>query len=364
LTGIAAFVGFSVLLWNFVAFAYTSASDLGVIIAVIIAVVYLAAVFTAIYAVVLYARERHRWAATHETVHPDPPPPNDWPSAAVVLVLILAATGCTRVEPGYEGIKVHMLGSERANTYPIVYGRVWYNPWTEDIYEFPLFVQRVVWTAQEGEGSVNDDSFTFRSKEGYAFNVDVGMGLQFNQGKTPGAFIRYRRVPEDIIQGPFRDTVREAFVSVGSQMEGLSILGPGMVALNQGVTKLVQEELKEFVTVEYVNVVGKPRVDARVEQAINAVIQATQQANEAQERVRMREAEARQQVATANGNAESLLINAKAKADAIRIEAEALRQFGAQVLQMRAIERWNGTMPMVVGEGAMPFINVPRGNEP
>lgn len=286
------------------------------------------------------------------------PPKSRGPILALILTVTLS--GCTRVDPGWEGIKVDMLGGDRGAAYPIVTGRVWYNPYSEDIYSFPTFLQRVVWTAQDGEGDAeNDESFTFRSREGYAFNVDVGMGVSFKPGRTPQVFIKYRREPEAIINGPFRDVVREAFVQAGSQMEGLVILGSGMTQLNTTVTDLVRKQLGELVTVEYVNVVGKPRVDAQVEGAINAVIQATQQANEAQERVRLKEAEARQQVAQANGNAEALLINAKAKADAIRIEAEALRQFGAQVLEMRAIEKWNGTMPLVTGGGSMPFISLP-----
>lgn len=288
---------------------------------------------------------------------------NYWKKHSGLLALVFVAisvAGCTRVDPGWEGIKVDMLGGNKGTAYPIVTGRVWYNPWTEDIYEFPTFLQRVVWTAQEGEGDpANDQSFTFRSKEGYAFNVDVGFGVSFRNSKTPQVFIKYRREAGEIIDGPFRDVVREAFVQAGSQMEGLSILGSGMTELNTTVTALVRKQLGDLVTVEYVNVVGKPRVDKQVEGAINAVIQATQQANEAQERVRLKEAEARQQVAQANGNAEALRINAQAKADAIRIEAEALRQFGAQVIEMRAIERWNGVMPMVTGSGAMPFISVP-----
>lgn len=278
-----------------------------------------------------------------------------------IIFLCIGATACTRVDPGWEGIKVDMLGGDRGAAYPIVMGRVWYNPYTEDIYAFPTFLQRVIWTAQEGEGNVlNDESFTFRSKEGYAFNVDVGMGVSFKNGQTPNVFVKYRREAAEIIDGPFRDVVREAFVQAGSQMEGLSILGAGMTQLNTSVTELVRKQLGDIVTVDYVNVVGKPRVDQRVEQAINAVIQATQQANEAQEQVRTKEAEARQKIAEARGTSEALLINAQGKADAIRIEAEALRTFGTQVLQMRAIERWNGVMPLVTGEGAMPFITVPN----
>ena len=102
-------------------------------------------------------------------------------------------------------------------------------------------------------------------------------------------------------------------------------------------------------------------MDERVETSINAVIQATQRANEAEEAVRQSEAEAQQRIAEATGEAESLRIEAEARAEAIRIEAEALRQFGDAILMMRSIEKWDGVMPQFVGgNGAMPFITVPR----
>lgn len=283
-------------------------------------------------------------------------------SGLIAVAVLMVLTGaCTRVDPGWEGIKVDMLGSDRGEAYPIVTGRVWYNPYTYNVYQFPTFLQRVVWTRDPNEGSPDDESITFRSTEGYAFNADVGMGLSFVVGSTPDHFVRYRRTAFEIIDGPFRDIVRDAYVSAASQMEGLDILGPGITDLNAQVTASVQATLGEGVDIDYVNIIGQPRVDPRVEESINAVIEATQQANVAEETVRQRTAEAAQRVAQANGIADSMRIEAEAKADAISIEAEALRQFGAQVIQMRAIEKWDGVMPRVTGEGAVPFINVPMG---
>src|SRR3989344_2786291 len=60
--------------------------------------------------------------------------------------------GCTKVEPGYVGIKVNQYGSQRGvEDFPIVTGRVLYNPFTEDVYKFPTFLQNVVWTQNEAE---------------------------------------------------------------------------------------------------------------------------------------------------------------------------------------------------------------------
>ena len=54
--------------------------------------------------------------------------------------------------------------------------------------------------------------------------------------------------------------------------------------------------------------------------------------------------------------AQQRIEEAKGKAEAIRIEADALRSNPA-VLELRALEKWNGILPQVTG-GAVPFINV------
>lgn len=56
--------------------------------------------------------------------------------------------------------------------------------------------------------------------------------------------------------------------------------------------------------------------------------------------------------------AQQRIEEAKGKAEAIRIEADALRANPA-VLELRAIEKWNGILPQVTGE-AVPFINIQR----
>ena len=53
--------------------------------------------------------------------------------------------------------------------------------------------------------------------------------------------------------------------------------------------------------------------------------------------------------------AQQKIESAKGSAEAIRIEAEALYQNPA-VLELRAIEKWDGVLPKVTGE-VVPFIN-------
>jgi regulator of protease activity HflC (stomatin/prohibitin superfamily) len=79
--------------------------------------------------------------------------------------------------------------------------------------------------------------------------------------------------------------------------------------------------------------------------AIEKKVTAEQEAFAAQNKLEQVKFEAQQQVEEAKG-----------KAEAIRIEAEALRKSPA-VLELRALEKWNGVLPKVTG-GAVPFISI------
>lgn len=80
-------------------------------------------------------------------------------------------------------------------------------------------------------------------------------------------------------------------------------------------------------------------------QAIEAKVTAEQAALAAKNKLEQIKFEAEQKVAEAKG-----------KAEAMRVESEALRS-NPQVLELRAIEKWDGRLPMVTGS-ATPFLNM------
>ena len=58
--------------------------------------------------------------------------------------------------------------------------------------------------------------------------------------------------------------------------------------------------------------------------------------------------------------AEQKITMAQAEAETIRIQAQAIKeQGGEEYVKMKAIEKWNGTLPQYTGGGAMPFISIP-----
>lgn len=87
--------------------------------------------------------------------------------------------------------------------------------------------------------------------------------------------------------------------------------------------------------------------DPQFAAAIEAKVTATQQALQAQNDLKRVEFEAQQRVA-----------QAKAEAEAIRIQADAItRQGGAEYVRLKAVEKWNGTLPQfLTGSSEVPFL--------
>ena len=275
---------------------------------------------------------------------------------ALLAVMLLGAGGCTKVEPGYVGIKVKLYGRQRGvQDYPIVTGRVWYNPWTEEIYQFPTFLQNVVWTRSPNEGSPADESITFNSREGAIINADVGLSYAFDGNKVPELFVEFRQPAEVITNIYIRNKVRDALNREASRMSVTDIYGVKKQDLLNSVKLDLEDELAhKGIHFDTVSFTSGLRVPPQVEESINSAIEATQRAVEAQNKVAQSTAEAQQRIAEANGIAQSTMIKAKAQADANQLLNSSLTPM---LIQYEALQKWNGTLPQVTS-GAVPFINV------
>lgn len=65
---------------------------------------------------------------------------------------------------------------------------------------------------------------------------------------------------------------------------------------------------------------------------------------------------------TAKVQADNRIAQATGEAEAIKIQASAIQnQGGASYVQLQAIGKWNGVLPIVSGGSSVPFINIPAG---
>jgi regulator of protease activity HflC (stomatin/prohibitin superfamily) len=248
--------------------------------------------------------------------------------------------------------------------FPISTGRVTYNPFTETVYTFPTFMQRVPWTADKNEGSPTNESITFNSVEGAPINVDIGFAGSFTEATVPQIFVEFRKPAELIVDGWVRDQVRNCLNDAGSTRKAVHILGEGkmefLLAANGCVGKAVTAKGFEF---DSISLLGEARVPDRVRESIAQVIEQTQAALKAEAKVRQAEAEAQQvaataegerlkRVAEAQGDAEAIITKAKAQAEANRIVALSLSSL---LVRYKALETWDGVLPRITAD-VVPFI--------
>jgi len=93
-------------------------------------------------------------------------------------------------------------------------------------------------------------------------------------------------------------------------------------------------------------------------QAIESKVEAEQKALKALNDLRRIQIEAQQREAEAQGIGKANIAEAQGEAEAIRIINEALAQ-NPNYLEWLKIQRWDGRLPLVVGQGGTPFIQIP-----
>jgi regulator of protease activity HflC (stomatin/prohibitin superfamily) len=276
----------------------------------------------------------------------------------VIVLSLVLMTACDNVPVGNVGILVHKLGGAKGvDSEELGVGRVWLGI-NDELFIFPTFTQNHVWTKDKSEGSPNDDSFTFQTKEGLNVNTDVGIAYHIDPTKITTVFQRYRKGADEITNSVLRNTVRDAFNKSASNVDIESVYGAGKAALMESVLKRVTDEMKPIgIEVENIFLVGNMRLPETVVEAINAKIGATQKAAQRENEVAQAKAEADKAIETARGEAQSKLAIAKAEAEAIQLKGNALKD-NPKLADLAAIEKWNGELPQYMLSGSTPFINL------
>ena len=268
------------------------------------------------------------------------------------LVLLLGLlVGCSKVPAGHVGVKVHLLGTSKGvDTEELNVGRYWIG-WNEELYLFPTFKQNYVWTKDAREGSSNDESFTFQTKEGMEVGADIGVTYKLDPKKINTIFQKYRKGVEEITDIFLRNYVRDSLNSVASNMAVESVYGSGKTKLMEDVQKKVSNQVsEEGIIIEKIYLLGSFRLPKIVITALNAKVKATQQAQQRENELREAEAEAKKKIAEAEGTARSIIVKADAQAKANRKIAGSL---SSALVEYKKIEKWNGVLPKVSGSKSM-----------
>lgn len=270
--------------------------------------------------------------------------------AAVVALLSLSACG-NRIDPGYVGIKVNYYGSDKGvENLPLQTGMVWYNPFTETVYEYPTFIQTAKWGIEKAE------EVTYTSKEGMVFSSDISLSYQINANKVPEFYVKFRS--DDITNfthGFLRNVTKDAFNEVASQYATDELYSTKKDELLIKVRDKVNAQVASIgVQLVQLGYTSAPRPPEQVTAKINAKIVAIQEAEAASNKVAQIEAEARQRIAQAQGEAD-------ANAKLTQSLTPNLIEWRRLDILSKAVEKWNGQRPQVEGAGSGLMINLGNG---
>lgn len=239
---------------------------------------------------------------------------------ALVACVSLNSCGYERVDAGHEGILVNLYGDDKGvGEVSMCTGAVWYNPFTQSVYEYPTFVQ-----------TVDYEPFTINAKDGSEFTVDPTISLKIVDGKSPAVFKKYRKELKEVINGTLYNYVKDAF---RIQLNNFST--DYIVSNRDSIENAIERHLSTALARENFQLEQLTSGLKYPQTIVDAVNQKNRAVQEAQT--------ALNEVAVAEANAKKLLVAAQAEAEANRLKQQALTP---QILEKMWIEKWDGKLPV------------------
>lgn len=201
----------------------------------------------------------------------------------------------------------------------LVTGRVWYNPFTEEVYEYPTFVQTIDYPA-----------FTINAKDGSEFTVDPTVSLKMIDGNAPKVFKKYRKDLNDIIHGTLFNYVKDAF-----RIQLNKYTTDQIVSNRDMVERAIESQLSNALAKEHFQL---EQLTSGLKYP-NSIVKAVNQKNKA-----IQEAQrALNEVAVKKAEAEKMLVQARAEREANELKSASLTP---AILKKMWIEKWDGKLPV------------------
>lgn len=239
----------------------------------------------------------------------------------LMIFVLIGFNSCNeRIDAGYEGILVKLYGSGKGvQDVSLVTGRVWYNPFTENVYEFPTYVQ-----------TINYEAFTVNAKDGSVFTVDPTLSFKVKDGQSPMIFKKYRKDIREITETTLFNYIKDAFRIEFNKYSTDSIISnrekfENSIQMNMG--ELLAKE--GFMLEQMTSGIQYPE---SITEAINAKNAAVQQAMRVENELKVAQAEARK-----------LIVQAEAEAKANELRKMSLNPL---LIQQQFIEKWDGRTPI------------------
>ena len=259
----------------------------------------------------------------------------------LIIIGVVASASVKIVDAGNRGILTHWNAVDTSSA-PLDEGIHFLVPFQDDI------VQMEVRTLKY------DKDTRSASKDLQSVETTVTVNYRADPERV---HILYKEIGLDyenrVIQPAIEETVKQ--VTANYNAEELITKRPLVKA---DIEDAIRERLEQFDVKTDVISITDFEFSALFNKAIESKVEAEQNALRAENDLRRIEVEARQHEATAEGLAAANIAEARGEAEAIAIINQALST-NPNYLEWLKIQNWDGVLPLVVGDGGTPFIQIP-----
>ena len=284
----------------------------------------------------------------------------------IISIMIAMFLFSSKVPAGYEAILVNQYSQAGVQETPLVTGRVVYNPISQDLVIYPIYVQ-----------TKDYEPFEITAKDGSKFTVDPTISYRIEVGATPVIYQKYRKNIDEITDVVMLQMVKDSFRNVLNKYTTDEMISKAGEIDTELTKTLVESAKSEKIIIE--RLTSWLKYPQSITDSIankNKVVQDAQRVEnelriaEAQAKIKKQnaESEAAAKVAEAEGNAKAKLIEAEANAKAIEIQSRAIQsQGGDDYVKLQWIEkvgsRWSGNLPSTtLGSDMNMFLNMGNPN--
>ncbi len=266
--------------------------------------------------------------------------------AAVAVCAWYAWNNVVTVQAGYVGVRVNLYADKGVQNETVGTGRYFLGI-NEQLYRFPTFNQ--LWNYEQ--------PFVFQTSDAMDIRAELGIEYNIEAAKAATVFATYRKGIDEITDVNLRQYIADSLIKNTAAMDINALTQGGKTHLLDAVTKEIRAKLDPIgIRIVKLSWLTDLQYPEQVRQSINAKIEATQRALLRENEVAQSKAEAEKLRVAAQGEADAQLTRARAEAEAIAIKAKALADNPA-VLELNAIEKWNGVLPQYLTTGAaVPFV--------
>ena len=277
---------------------------------------------------------------------------------AVVLLVSIPST-FTYINPGSVGIVIHKLGGGVDRT-PLGPGLHVRNPLTTGIEEYPIFMQTLVLTRGNNEGSAANDEINVNSVEGQPVSLDVSLSFELDPAQTPKLYSTFRTDIDQITHTFVKQAIRQSLQEVVGTEPIADVIGPKKAEATNRVRTLIAQRLQPYGFEVKQFTINELRAPQAVMDAINQKNVMQQQALTAQNELQKNTFQAQGDSIKAAGRAKAIMAEAEAQARANQLLSQSITP---TLVQYELTKKWNGQMPQVTGS-ATPLLQLPTAAKP